>query len=456
MEIRPQPGPQEAFLSSRADIVIYGGAAGGGKSWGLLLEPLRHVSNNKEFYAVIFRRTTTQVRNPGGLWDETFKLYGLTKARPVQDVLEWRWPNGGKVKFAHLDYDRTVLDWQGSALPLLCFDELTHFTKAQFFYMLSRNRSMCGVRPYVRATCNPDADSWVAEFIAWWIDQETGFAIPSRSGVIRWFIRINDSMVWGSSREELVTQYGEAVKPKSATFISAKLSDNKALTDADPNYESNLLALNSVERERLLSGNWKIRPAAGLYFSRTWCEVVDALPAGLRFVRYWDLAATEKTDSNDPDWTVGIKLGYDGSFLYISDRVKQRSSPLGVENAIKNTASLDGKKTRIGLPQDPGQAGKSQSQYLAKMLAGYMVSTNRETGDKITRFGPFSAQCEAGNVKVLRAPWNEDLFLALEGFPEAAHDDDVDGCSGAFHMFAGPEAIKISKEALNRAMGRAA
>jgi hypothetical protein len=66
-----------------------------------------------------------------------------------------------------------------------------------------------------------------------------------------------------------------------------------------------------LERERLLLGNWKIRPAAGLYFKREWCTVVYEVPADLDVVRYWDLAATEKSALNDPDWTVGVKLGRD-------------------------------------------------------------------------------------------------------------------------------------------------
>lgn len=435
--IRPQSGPQEAFLASSADIVIYGGAAGGGKSWALLLEPLRHVTRNAEFSAVIFRRNTTMVRNPGGLWDESFKLYGLTPAKPSQTTLEWSWPNGGKVKFAHLEHEKTVLDWQGAQISLICFDELTHFTRNMFFYLLSRNRSMCGVKPYVRATCNPDADSWVAEFIAWWIDPETGYPIPERAGKIRWFIRLNDSIVWGDVREALIEQYGEENLPKSATFIPASIYDNKALLASDPGYLANLMALPAVERERLLGGNWKIRPAAGLYFQRRWCEIVDAAPAGLDVVRYWDLAATEKTDNNDPDWTVGIKLGRDrnsGGF-YLMHAVRLRETPLKVEEAIRNTASADGKGVRIGLPQDPGQAGKAQAKYMVRQLAGYSVTTRPERGDKIVRFGPFSAQAQAGNVKVVRGPWNEDVFLSLESFPEAAHDDDADACGGAFGMF---------------------
>ncbi|MFP5513411.1 MAG: terminase large subunit domain-containing protein [Alphaproteobacteria bacterium] len=298
VEIRPQPGPQEIFLSTPADIAIYGGAAGGGKSWGLLLDPIRH-SDNPGFAAVFFRRTTVQVRNPGGLWDESVKLYGMLGAKPRKDVLEWTFRGGAKVKFGHLEHDTTVLDWQGAQIPALCFDELTHFSEEQFFYMLSRNRSMCGVRPYVRATCNPDADSWVATFISWWIDQRTGLPIPSRAGKLRWFVRVSDEMIWADSRERLKELYPTS-EPKSVTFIPAKLSDNKKLMEADPGYLANLQALGKAERGRLLDGNWKVRQE-GKIFKRDHFQLWPAKRALPRFayvVQSYDTAFTEKT-AND-------------------------------------------------------------------------------------------------------------------------------------------------------------
>ena len=112
-----------------------------------------------------------QVRNPGGLWDESLKLYAGSGGEPLTAVLEWRFPSGAKVKFAHLEHEKTVLEWQGAQLPLICFDELTHFSAAQFWSMTARNRWIGEVPPYIRATCNPDADSWVAELVAWWIAQ---------------------------------------------------------------------------------------------------------------------------------------------------------------------------------------------------------------------------------------------------------------------------------------------
>ncbi|MFT2214697.1 terminase large subunit domain-containing protein [Rhizobium giardinii] len=134
-------------------------------------------ATNPQFGAVFFRRSTMQVRNEGGLWDESEKLYPAIGAAPKEHVLQWNFPSGASVSFAHLEHDKTVLNWQGSPMPLICFDELTHFSAKEFWYMVSRNRSMSGVRPYIRATCNPDADSWVAAFISWWINQDTGLPI---------------------------------------------------------------------------------------------------------------------------------------------------------------------------------------------------------------------------------------------------------------------------------------
>jgi predicted phage terminase large subunit-like protein len=327
---------------------------------------------------------------------------------------------------------------------LICFDELTHFTAHQFFYMVSRNRSTCGIKPYIRATCNPDADSWVAEFLAWWIDQETGFPIPERAGVLRYYLRVSDDIVWADRPEDLrrymprpedLPPGVDPPRPISVTFIPGTVFDNPALLRVNPDYVASLLSLPLIERARLLDGNWKIRPAAGLYFKREWCAVVDEVPADLDMVRYWDLAATEKTALNDPDWTVGVKLGRDQNGGYwLLDVVRQRANPGDVGRLLLNTATQDGKRVSIGFGQDPGQAGKSQALHLVRALSGFTVTPAAESGDKLTRFGPFSSQCRAGNVKILRGPWNEDLFRVLEGFPDLAHDDEVDACSGALEM----------------------
>lgn len=450
LRLKAQPGPQLKFLATKADIAIYGGAAGGGKTHALLLAAMRRPIDVPNFYAAVFRRNAVQVRNPGGLWDQSMRIYGACGARPFVAPMEWQFPSGGRVKFSHLENESSVLDWQGSEVPFLGFDELTHFMASQFWYMLSRNRSMSGVRPYVRATCNPDADSWVADLIAWWIDQTTGLPIQERAGVLRWFVRVNDTLHWGDTAAELEALHPGSIA-KSLTFIPAKLSDNAALMAADPGYRANLMALPTVERERLLGGNWKIRPSAGLYFQRAWCEVVDALPAGLRFMRGWDLAATEKTETNDPDWTAGTKIGRSqAGVFYVAHHTRLRGSPMKVQTLVLNTASQDGRECSISIPLDPGQSGVAQKDDYARLLAAYRVTFTAESrgglatantphtiSAKVSRFGPFSAQAQAGNVKVLRGAWNETWFASLEGFPDASHDDDADSTSRAYGELVG-------------------
>ena len=176
-------------------------------------------------------------------------------------------------------------------------------------------------------------------------------------------------------------------------------------------------------------------------------------------VRYWDLAATEKTEFNDPDWTVGIKLGRDRSGgFWVLDMVRQRANPGDVEQLLLDTAAQDGKRVRIGFGQDPGQAGKNQAFYLVRALSGFTVEPASETGDKLTRFGPFSSQSRAGNVKIRRGSWNEDLFRVLEGFPDLAHDDEVDACSGALEMLNPPmqswAAYEIAREQAEEVLAR--
>ncbi len=140
-----------------------------------------------------------------------------------------------------------------------------------------------------------------------------------------------------------------------------------------------------------------------------------------------DLAATEKIEFNAPDWTIGIKLGRDTKGGYwLLDMVRARANPGDVVQVLLNTARQDGDRVRIGFGQDPGQAGKSQALHLVRTLSGFTVAPAPESDDKLTRFGPFSSQCRAGNVKILRGAWNEELFRVLEGFPDLAHGDEVD------------------------------
>jgi hypothetical protein len=272
VHLRPQAGPQYAFLNTPVDIAIYGGAAGGGKSYALLLECLRNVEI-PGFGATIFRRNTTEILSEGGLWDESYNVFGNI-GRPRESRFDWTFPAGPRVSFRHMEHEKTRYQYQGAQIPFIGFDEVTEFTWKMFSFMLSRNRSTCGVWPYIRATCNPDPDSFVAELIDWYIDDD-GYPILERSGVPRWFVNLNDQLHWADQPGPLVEQFGKEAIPKSFTFIPSSIYDNKILLDADPGYMANLMALPYVERMRLLKGNWHIRPAAGTLFRREWFEVVE-------------------------------------------------------------------------------------------------------------------------------------------------------------------------------------
>ena len=158
-------------------------------------------------------------------------------------------------------------------------------------------------------------------------------------------------------------------------------------------------------------------------------KVVDEIPAGeIKWCRGWDLASTV-----DGDYTAGGKLGRlsDGRYV-IADMVRFRRGPDERDAALVNTAAMDGRSVRIGIPQDPGQAGKTQVLYLTRALSGYTVKTSPETGDKLTRAEPFASQVNIGNVLMVRGDWNAALINELRVFPNGTNDDQVDSLSRAF------------------------
>ena len=449
IEIKAQPGRQSEFLASLADLAIYGGAAGGGKTIALLFEPLKWITN-PGFGAVIFRRDSTQVTKEGGLWDTSSRFYPIMGAKGSEHNMLWKFPSGATIGFAHLQLERDVYSWQGAQIPFIGFDEITHFTEKQFFYMMTRNRSATGIPGYIRATCNPDPDSWVAKFIAWWIDQDTGFAIPERSGMIRFFVRVKDAIVWADTKEELIATYGLDQMPKSVTFIPAKITDNPILMREDPSYLSNLLAQPTVDRERLLGGNWKVRGSAGMCFKRGWFPVkhFSAVPMNGRTVRSWDKAASlPSPEYPDPDWTVGLRVRYTEGKFWVMHMERFRDRPLGVKQRVKNIASQDGTRTEIILPGDPGSAGDYETAEYIVWLAGYSVKTVKPTKDKYTRAKPSMTQAEAGNIILVGDPdnppaWHDEFLTELENFSDDpdtyAHDDIVDTLSDAVNTLAAP------------------
>lgn len=448
VEVRPQPA-QEKALASSADILFFGGSAGGGKSWTLLYEGLRHI-DNPDYGAIIFRRELPQITNEGGLWDQAADLYPLLSGDPVQSPkLQYRFPSGSKITFASLPHDKSVLNFDGSQVPLFLFDELQHFSRRQFFYMMTRNRSLCGVKPYIRATMNPvppddKTGGWLHEFVGWYLDKD-GYADPGKSGVIRWFVVVNEKIEWGDSEAEMIERFPGSI-PKSFTFILSRLKDNKILLESDPGYRANLEAQPKYERDRLLGdeekgGNWFATASSGNVFNRRWIKIVPAAPAGGDEIAAWDGAATEKSESNqDPDYTVCLCMKRVDGVFYITAVMRDRIAAAEFYDTFKNInfqhfqrSKSDGSKLRVRFEQEPGAAAKREAKRLYAKVAGIPVKAVPSHKDKVTRARGLASQAFAGNVCLVAGDWNEDFLSELHNFPDGGHDDQVDAASLAFN-----------------------
>lgn len=464
--VGPQAGPQELFVGSRADICFYGGSAGAGKTFGILLSAAQHL-DVPGYGAIIFRRTKPEIENQGGLWDESMGLYslpgmdGMDKdgiprgGLPFVSDLDWNFPNRrASIGFRAIQYEKDLNGWQGSQIPFIGFDEVTTFTRSIFFFMNLRNRSACGVDSYIRATCNPVPEDdpiggWVHQFLQWWIDPETGFYIPERANATRWVIIQKSEFLWGDSKEELIEMYGnpelpegheDQVKPKSVQFIPGKLSDNKAMNKINPGYRASLEMLDDHLRQRMLEGNWNAKQLSGTFFKIGKCEIVDEVPANLTYCRGWDLAATDGAG----DFTAGPKMGVDpNGVYYIVDQRRGRWETFARDEIIKTTAAADGYECQQRFPEDPGGAGKSEGARIQRMLRGYYVtldSTHPTKGNKAMRARGLQSQFNAGNVKMLRAPWNGGLLQRMDAFEtKGVPDDEIDGLSTSFSGLSRPK-----------------
>jgi predicted phage terminase large subunit-like protein len=397
-----------------------------------------HVEGSR---GIIFRRTSGEFTGGGGLWDESQKWFPLLGGRHrMTPAHEWIFPSGARVEFRHLQREKDVKAHAGRQYSMVAFDELTTFTEKQFWFLVSRLRSTCGIRPFLRASCNPDPESFVAQLVEWWIGPD-GYPLPERSGVLRWLVRENDLVHWFSTPEEASAKF-PTQEALSFTFIPSKLSDNKL---GDPSYLGRLQNLSKVDRMRLLGdgergGNWLVRSSAGMVLPRRLFQIADGPPSRiLRTVRTWDTAATAPNpDDPDPDWTRGVlvSLCADGQ-LWISDLQSLRDRPSLVFQIMRSTAEKDGKQTIIGLWVAVGASGKVENEVTGDVLAGFPYESERIGDDKIAYAKIWAPLLERGQVFVKRSTWTEALISECDGFPDARHDDIVDAISRAAMMLVG-------------------
>jgi predicted phage terminase large subunit-like protein len=397
--------PQAAFLLLEQEEALYGGAAGGGKSDALLMAALQY-ADCPGYAAILFRRTFADLNQPGALIPRSMQWLLNTDARWNGAEHVWRFPSGAVLKFGHLDSTNAELEYQGAEFQFVGFDELTQFKQHQYEYLFSRLRRLEGsaIPIRMRAATNPGG--------------------PGHEWVKERFVK------HGNARDRV--------------FLTARLEDNPHLDRKQ--YERQLLKLDPVTRARLRDGDWEAKDSGG-FFRREWFPLIDdaELPIDVRWVRFWDLAATEPHEGNkNPDWTAGVLMGrktHAGrTTFYVRDVRRFRKGPGEVEEATAAVAVLDGREVEVRIEQEPGSSGKAVvGRYASDVMVGFAFYGEKSTGDKVTRAKPFSAASFNGLVRVVRGPWNEAYFDELESFPppSGGHDDQVDASSGSFEALTG-------------------
>lgn len=455
--IAPASKPQEEFLKTPdwVDICFYGGQAGGGKTWAGLAHHLKYV-DDPLYRGLTLRRTTPMLLKPGAVWDEAkqiYKQYDPDAQIKIKD-LKLLFSTGGEVSFSHFERVDDTDNFQGAQISSCVMEELCQFEESQFNYILSRLRTKANMKPNMRATMNPDPDSWVRKYVDWYLFPQGhelhGRPDPEKQGVIRWFIRLNDELTWGESKEELLERY-PGCTPLAFKFISASVYDNPHI---DKTYIAFLEGLPRVEREILLHGNWEARPAGSQLFKREWTEEISYINESdvLSTVRAFDFAATLKSEINpSPDYSTSVRMRKmkDGSYL-IDDVIRTRIRVGDWEQFVLDCASKDPSNTDYYIPQDPGAAAEKATKEFAQRLAqaGLYVKRARTNKSKLDRFRPFASMAQNGGVKILKGCSNDyenkyvndnnfyykelEVFTGERKRGESGHDDLVDATSDAF------------------------
>lgn len=268
-------GPQAQAFWTRADELFYGGAAGGGKTD--LLLGLALAAHDK---SIVFRREYSQIK---GLIDRSRELLRRTSAKYNGQDNIWRGIPGQRVlEFGAVQYEQDVEKYQGRPHDLIAFDELPHFTKHQYTYLIGWNRTTDpSQRCRIVSAGNPpmDADGeWIIQYWAAWLDPQ--HSNPARPGELRWYAMIDGEQVEQENGDTFEWK-GERITPKSKTFIPAKVTDNPYLMATD--YQSRLQAMPEPMRSKLLYGDfgvgfkddpWQVIPTAWVIAAQDrWSEL---------------------------------------------------------------------------------------------------------------------------------------------------------------------------------------
>ena len=466
----PQPGPQTEFIQSTAEIRIYAGPMGTGKTFALLLDWMVRGAAVDNAVGLICRQNANDVTIGGGLWDEAKKVFGAD--RPGSGVrmregssLDARWSATGSVlSFRHLK-DGSVENKKGPGFSWIGIEEATQVSMASIIWLLQRMRSVHGIRPVMAMTTNPDPFHALRDWVDWYVletDDGSAPLDPAKSGIVRYTMAHTTTgrRVFGSTPAEVAElAEGEPADAMSYTVIVATLDDNKILNEADPRYRSKFSQMSPSERAKNLGGDWNAKPETGGMLRRSrWGVVTEPLYPIVRAARGWDKAATRPSQSNpDPDFTAGVKWLWDErGNAYLAGLAACREEPAEVAKLQRSTATLDGPAVDQAFFVDPAAAGKfdalsTEQNLRASRRCGRVQSypAGNKTDQKVINATPLSKALEQGRVYLLAGPWLDEpyrdageaprtigelLWSQVGVFVDAdAKDDVVDAASVGFN-----------------------
>lgn len=454
----PHPVQQIALSLNNREL-LFGGAAGGGKSDYMLMAALQYV-DVPGYSALILRRSWPDLNSPGAILERfTQWMAPHMKSKEVHRGDQgriWTFPSGAKIAFGYAARPADKYKFQGAEYQFVGFDEATQFEPEIYEYLLSRIRKpviACAIctlplQRYIthgkvafrhekgqKGICEsplPDPGA-MAEYTAA-PDGTTLFDLPLRmrltanpGGLSHNYFK--ERFIDGTMRDG----DGKAI---DAAFIPSALKDNPSLNQAE--YQAQLANLSPVDRERLLNGNWEVMDE-GAWFHRGMFQWIEEPPLDKDVImrcRFWDFAAT---DGKTSDYTAGAKcsLTTDGRWI-IEDIKRFKKLPAEVERAVRETAIEDGIDVKIYSEMEKGSAGKSlASHYTRNVLPGFQYKAIPVSGTKEARAGAFASQAAEYNVYGVKGDWNIDFINEATTFPKGLHDDQVDAVVHAFIQLAG-------------------
>lgn len=417
------------LLLNQVQEVLFGGAAGGAKSWALLAAASQYV-DVPGYSALLLRRSYRDLALPGALIPISHEWWDGTDAKWSGQDYAWTFPSGATVQFGYLENEGDEMRYQGAAFHFIGFDELTQFQRHQYLYLFSRLRRPKGdgagatIPLRIRAASNPGGrgHEWVKE----------RWNLPS----------------------------GNTGAP-NRLFVPSKLDDNPYL-DVE-SYEQALNQLATVTYQQLREGDWDANISGGKFYPE-WFTVIDRKDLPPResweaIVRHWDLGSQAvTTESPDPDWTAGCKMVRVNQlpktlnswfrennttpppppYYIVLDVARIRSDPGGVEEFVKVTSANDGHWVPVSIEQERGASGKSMVDAYrrhvlqhADKVFGLWAKNSKESRASIA-----AGRAREGRIFLLAGEWNQPFVNELSLFGvDRVHDDQVDAFSGCFQAF---------------------